>query len=44
MGFAVETASEEVKAVATGICPSYDKQGVYRTINRLVFGEDADEK
>ncbi|MBQ8039842.1 MAG: HAD family phosphatase [Lachnospiraceae bacterium] len=44
MGFAVETALEEVKAVATDICPSFDKQGVYRTINRLVFGKDADEK
>ena len=44
MGFAVETALEEVKAVATDICPSFDKQGVYQTINRLVFGEDADEK
>lgn len=43
-GFAVENALDEVKAVATGICPSYDKKGVYETVNRLVFGENANEK
>ena len=43
-GFAVETALDEVKAVATDICPSYEKQGVYQTVCRLVFGENADEK
>lgn len=43
-GFAVENALNEVKAVATDICPSYDKKGVYATVMKLVFGEDANEK
>ena len=43
-GFAVETALEEVKAVATEICPSYDKKGVYQTICKLIWGENASEK
>lgn len=43
-GFAVETALEEVKAVATDVCPSYDKKGVYRTICKLIWGENAGEK
>lgn len=43
-GFAVETALEEVKAVATDVCPSYDKKGVYQTVCKLIWGENADEK
>lgn len=43
-GFAVENALSEVKAVATDICPSYDKKGVYQTICKLVFGEGTYEK
>ena len=43
-GFAVETALDEVKSVATDVCPSYDKQGVYQTVCKLVFGEETDEK
>lgn len=43
-GFAVETALPEVKAVATDVCPSYDKQGVYQTVCKLIFGENTDEK
>lgn len=34
--FAVENAIDEIKAAATDICPSYDKQGVYQTICRLL--------
>ena len=43
-GFAVETALDEVKAVATDVCPSYDKKGVYQTICKLVFGDDSNEE
>ena len=43
-GFAVETALSEVKAVATDVCPSYEKKGVYQTICRLVFEENTDEE
>ena len=43
-GFAVETALDEVKAVATDVCPSYDKKGVYQTICKLVFGDDTNEE
>ena len=43
-GFAVETALPEVKKVATDICPSYDKKGVYQTICRLLEIESDDKK
>ena len=35
--FAVDTAVEEVKKAATGICPGYQQKGVYQTIRRIVL-------
>lgn len=35
--FAVDTAVEEVKKAATGICPGYQQKGVYQTIRQIVL-------
>ncbi len=35
-GFAVENAIDEVKAIATDICPSYKEKGVYQAICELL--------
>ena len=42
-GYAVETALDEVKEVATDICPSYDKKGVYQTVCKLIYGENTND-